>query len=89
MRGVARAINRAWIDAIAGAMIARMDRAARFPIRRYDSPEAMKAEEYDYWRRRPAQERMEVVAEISAETYGLNGLSDASRLQRTLVHLKR
>jgi hypothetical protein len=67
-----------------------MDRTARFPIRRFASLDAMKAEEYKYWRQRPAHERMQAVTDISEEAYGLKGTShDASRLQRTLVHLKR
>lgn len=67
-----------------------MDRKKRFAIRRYASLEAMKADEYDYWRQRPAHERMEAVTEITVEAYGLKDLSiNASRLQRTIVHLKR
>jgi hypothetical protein len=66
------------------------DRTARFPIRRYSSLDAMKADEYSYWQQRPAHERMEAVTEISAEAYRLKGSPpDAQRLQRTLVHLKR
>lgn len=71
-------------------MVGTMDRKSRFPIRSYTSPEAMKAGEYAYWRQRPAHERMEAVAGITAEAYSLkDSLPDASRLQRTLVHLKR
>jgi hypothetical protein len=67
-----------------------MDKKSRFPIRRYASLEAMKADEYDYWRRRPAHERMDAVTELTAEAYGLKGLSsDGSQLRRTLVRLKR
>ena len=73
------------------AIIATMnDQTARFPISRFSSVEAMKVEEYQYWRQRPAYERMEAVAEISAEAYALKkGATHAPRLQRTLVHLKR
>lgn len=67
-----------------------MERKSRIAIRRFASLEAMKAEEYGYWQRQPAQERLEAVSEISVEAYGLKGLPpDACRLQRTLVHLKR
>jgi len=67
-----------------------VDRKARFPIKRYDSLDAMKAEEYAYWRQRPDHERLAAVCEISSETYGLKGgFSNVPRLQRTLVHLQR
>jgi hypothetical protein len=72
------------------AMIVSMDRTSRFPIQRYASLEAMKADEYDYWRQRPAYERVQATAEISAELYGLKDPSGhAQGLQRTLVRLKR
>ena len=65
-----------------------MDRTS--PIRRYASLEDMKAEEYEYWQQRPAHERMDAVAEITAEAYGLKDSAPrVPRLQRTLVHLKR
>jgi uncharacterized damage-inducible protein DinB len=71
-------------------MIRVMERPARFAIRRYDSLEAMKAAEYAYWQQRPTHERMDAVTEITAEAYGLKDpQSNAPRLQRTLVHLKR
>jgi hypothetical protein len=67
-----------------------MDRASRFPVRRFASFDAMKAEEYVYWQGRPAAERMAAVTEISAEAFALKDHAPhASRLQRTLVHLKR
>jgi hypothetical protein len=67
-----------------------MDRRSRFPIRRYESLEAMKADEYAYWQQQPDYERMAAVSAISSEAYGLKDLrSNAPRLQRTLVHLKR
>ena len=67
-----------------------MERKTRFPIRRYASLEAMKADEYKYLQRQPAHERMKAVAEITEEAYGLKDLPpDVFRLQRTLVHLKR
>ena len=71
-------------------MVTVMDKKSRFPIRRYASLEAMKAEEYDYWQQRPAHERMDAVTELTAEAYALKDSSpNVSRLQRTLVHLKR
>jgi len=67
-----------------------MDRKSRFPIRRFASLEAMKAEEYRYWQQRPAHERMEAVAGLTSEAYGLkDSPPNVSGLQRTLVHLKR
>jgi hypothetical protein len=67
-----------------------MDRISRISIRRFPSVESMKADEYEYWRGRPAHERMDAVIEITAEAYGLeDAAASASRLQRTLVHLKR
>ena len=35
-----------------------MDKKSRFPIRRFDSLEALKDEEYRYWQGRPASERL-------------------------------
>lgn len=71
-------------------MMAPMNRAMRFPIRRYTSLEAMKADEYAYWQGRPAHERMQATTDISVEAHRLrNPAYDAPRLQRTLVHLKR
>jgi hypothetical protein len=67
-----------------------MDRAARFPIRRFASLDAMKAEEYRYWQGRPAHERLAATAEISAEAYrAKDAMIDVSRLRRTLVRVER
>jgi hypothetical protein len=67
-----------------------MDRKSRFEIRRYESLEAMKADEYAYWQQRPGHERIAAVSEITSAAYGLKALRpDVPRLQRTLVHLKR
>ena len=49
--------------------IASMDRAQRFPIRRYTSLNAMKADEYRYWQSRPAYERVAATSEMSTEAY--------------------
>ncbi len=67
-----------------------MDRKSRFPIRKYESLEAMKDEEYRYWQGRPASERMAAVSDITTETYRLKDPAfHVSRLQRTLVAVHR
>jgi hypothetical protein len=67
-----------------------MDKKSRFPIRKFDSLEALKDEEYRYWQGRPAQERMAAVSEITTEIYRLKDPSvNVSRLQRTLVAIQR
>jgi hypothetical protein len=67
-----------------------MDRAQRFPIRRFASLDAMKADEYQYWQSRPAHERLAATSEISSETYRMKDpTTDVSRLRRIIVHLKR
>jgi hypothetical protein len=66
------------------------DRKSRFPIRKFDSLEAMKDEEYRYWQGRPASERLAAVSELTTELYRLKDPSiNVSRLQRTLVAVKR
>jgi hypothetical protein len=82
--------NGAWAAARPHAIVTAMDRKSRFPIRRYASLEAMKADEYGYWQQQPAHARMDAVTEITAEAYGLkDSPPDARRLQRTIVHIKR
>ncbi len=67
-----------------------MDRRARFPIRKYESLEAMKDEEYRYWQGRPSSERMAAVSEITTEMYKLKDPAfHVQRLQRTLVAVQR
>ena len=67
-----------------------MDRADRFKIRRFTSFEAMKADEYAYWQDRPGHERLAATSEISTDAFRMKGAeTHVSRLQRTLVHLKR
>jgi hypothetical protein len=67
-----------------------MDRAQRFPIRRFASLDAMKADEYQYWQSRPPYERLAATSEISSETYRMKDpTTDVSRLRRIIVHLKR
>ena len=67
-----------------------MDRRTRFPIRKYESLEAMKDEEYRYWQARPAGERLAAVSEITTGMYKLKDPAfHVSRLQRTLVAVQR
>jgi hypothetical protein len=69
-----------------------MDRAARFPIRRSSSLDAMRAEEYAYSQQRAAHERMAAVTTLSKEDFGLKGeLPDGSGLRRSFfrVNLRR
>jgi hypothetical protein len=63
-----------------------MDKA----IRKYDSLEAMKADEYQDWQKLPAHERMDAVVCLTLAAYQMKGQApDVPRLQRTLVHLQR
>ncbi len=67
-----------------------MDRKSRFLLRKYDSLETMKDEEYRYWQGRPARERMAAVSDITTEMYKLKDPAfHVSRLQRTLVAVQR
>jgi hypothetical protein len=67
-----------------------MDRKSRFPVRKFESLEAMKEEEYRYWQQRPASERIAAVSEITTEMYRLKDPAfHVSRLQRTLVAIQR
>jgi hypothetical protein len=66
-----------------------MDRAQRFPIHRFASLDAMKADEYQYWQSRPAHERLAATSEISSETYRMRDpTTDVSRLRRIVSQLK-
>lgn len=42
-------------------------------LKRYTSLEAMKADEYVAWQRRPASERIHAVSELTLALYGLKG----------------
>ena len=67
-----------------------MDKKSRFPIRKFDSLEAMKDEEYRYWQGRPASERIAAVSEITTEAYRLKDPAfNVFRLQRTLIAVQR
>jgi hypothetical protein len=66
------------------------DKKSRFPIRKFDSLQAMKDEEYRYWQGRPASERIAAVSEITTEVYRLKDPGvNVYRLQRTLVAVQR
>ena len=59
-------------------------------IRKYDSLEDMKADEYRYWQSRPVHERMDAVSELTLAMYAMKGAgADVPRLQRTLVRAQR
>lgn len=67
-----------------------MDQKTRFPIRKYDSLEAMKDEEYRYWQSRPAYERLAAVSELTTEMYRLKDPTfQVQRMQKTLVAIRR
>jgi hypothetical protein len=67
-----------------------MNRKSRFKVRRYDSLQDMKGEEYEYWQSRPDHERIAAVSEITSEAYDLKGTRpDVPRLQKILVRLQR
>jgi len=62
----------------------------KLKIRRFESLDLMKEEEFVYWQSREPHERVQAVAELSLEAYRLKGHSpDVQRLQRTLVRIKR
>ncbi len=59
-------------------------------VRRFKSPDAMKAEEYAYWQSRPAHERISAISEITSAVYQFKEpAANVRRIQRTLVHLQR
>lgn len=59
-------------------------------IRKFTSLDEMKAEEYRYWKNRPAHERMAAVSELTQALYAMKGAApDVPRLQRTLVRVQR
>jgi len=59
-------------------------------IRKYDTFDEMKADEYRYWQSRPIHERVNAVWELTKDGYQLKGFkADAFRLQRTVVHFER
>lgn len=79
-----------FLQALKYGRVTIMDRKERFRIKRYANLQEMKVEEYDYWKSRPAQERMDAVTEITTEAYGLkDSPRNAPRLRRAIIHLKR
>lgn len=67
-----------------------MIRADRFPLRRYDTIDDMKTDEYAYWQARTPAERISATTAITAEMFKLRGLDfHASRLRRSLVRIER
>ena len=64
----------------------RMDKT----IRKYNSFDEMKADEYRYWQSRPVHERMDAVEEMIRTAYAIKGWEiepDVPRLQRPFVRL--
>lgn len=59
-------------------------------IRKYDSLQKMKVDEYRYWQSRPPHERMAAVSELTLSVYDMRGAApDVPRLQRTLIRVQR
>jgi hypothetical protein len=57
-------------------------------IRRYDSVGAMKADEYEAWRRVPPSEHIRAVSELTMALYGQTGqTSEVPRVQELLLAL--
>jgi hypothetical protein len=68
---------------------AKPDRS-RWTITRYTDLDEMKADEYRYWRRRPAYERLGAISELARDAYGEEaGSPDVPRLQRPFVRVER
>ena len=57
-------------------------------VKRYDSLDEMKADEYRYWQRQPGHVRLAAISKLSGEAYGLRA-ADVPRLQRPFVQLDR
>lgn len=67
-----------------------MTSSLRTKIKRYDSLDEMKADEYRYWQQQPDHVRLTATFELSREAYALKATpADAARLQRPLVQLER
>lgn len=66
-----------------------MDRTQGFPIRRFTSFDAMKADEYQYWQSRPPRERLAETSALSTEAYGTKDpTTDVPRLRRTISRIQ-
>jgi len=74
-------VSRLW------AIVIVMDKT----IRSYKHLDEMKADEYRAWQKLPPHARLDAAAELSISLYQLKEPSKnvPTRLQRTLVHLKR
>lgn len=57
-------------------------------LTRFTSLEAMKRAEREAWQKVSPAERIRAVTEITMELYGMKGMSDVPRLQRTLTRIK-
>ncbi len=79
--------SRAGFEFVIGVVCRRgvMDKT----IREYASFGEMKADEYRYWQSRPVHERLSAVSKLSQEQYGMKGVTDVPRLERTLVRVER
>jgi hypothetical protein len=59
-------------------------------ITRYNSLQALKADEYRLWQRLPGSERIRAVMDLNMDLYGLKGHgAEPPRLQRTLIRMRR
>ncbi len=67
----------------------RPDRS-RWTMTRHTDLDEMKADEYRYWRRRPAYERLGAISELATDAYGEEaGSPDLPRLQGPFVRVER
>ena len=67
-----------------------MPSTLRMHVKRYDSLDEMKADEYRYWQRQPGHVRLAAISQLSSEAYGLTAAEpDVPRLQRPFVQLER
>jgi hypothetical protein len=62
----------------------------QFTIRRFESLEAMKAEEYRYWQSQPDYARLQAVTDMARAAFALEDQEiSGRRLQRTLSRIRR
>ena len=66
----------------------RMDKTIRECASSAD-PDEIEAQEYRYWQSRPMHERMDQVSKLSSAMYAVGDGTDAPRLDKTLVRIKR
>jgi thiamine pyrophosphokinase len=61
-----------------------------FAVRRFDSLDEMKAEEYRYWQSQPDYARLQAVTDITRAAFALQDQAIIGRrLQRTLSRVRR